>query len=154
MGREYLAAKIDSQNAEKSRNDWRGTPTSGLSISRIELPAKVVEASIGFMDALGVVTGSFDFAVTEDDEYVFFEINEQGQFLWMEEQCPDMPCLQMFVDFLLSRNVDFQWKGMTNEKESLTTCLNSDDYIELLRREEQHVEFSWSGIFNEESVET
>lgn len=40
--------------------------------------------------------GVFDFAVTPDGEYVFFECNEAGQWVWLEQEMPDQP-LSRFV---------------------------------------------------------
>ena len=36
------------------------------------------------MRKMGLVFCALDFIVTQDDEYVFLEVNEQGQFLWIE----------------------------------------------------------------------
>ena len=60
-----------------------------------------------FMHELGIVFGTFDFSVTPDDEYIFHELNEQGQFLWMEEQNPKLRMLDIFVNFLVNKSVDF-----------------------------------------------
>ena len=39
----------------------------------------------------------------------FLEVNPAGQFLWVEEANPEIRLLAPFVDFLLSRDPDFQW---------------------------------------------
>ena len=57
------------------------------------------------MHRLGIVFGSFDFIVTPDDEYVFLEVNEQGQFLWIEEYNASFHMLDLFVHFLIHRSV-------------------------------------------------
>ncbi len=56
------------------------------------------------MKKLGLVFGCFDFIVTPDNEYYFLEINEQGQFLWIEEVNPDIKMLDAFVNFLINKN--------------------------------------------------
>ena len=62
------------------------------------------------MNSLGIVSGSFDFIVTEDGEHVFLEVNEQGQFLWLEDLCPDLLLLDAFCAFLTSGDKNFAWK--------------------------------------------
>lgn len=61
------------------------------------------------MKRLGLVFGCFDFIVTPAGEYVFLEINQMGQFLWIEEANPDFPLLQMFCDFITSGDPDFRY---------------------------------------------
>ncbi len=55
------------------------------------------------MKKLGLVFGCFDFIVTPDNEYYFLEVNEQGQFLWIEEVNPDIKILDAFVNLLISK---------------------------------------------------
>ena len=62
-----------------------------------------------FMHELGIVFGTCDFIVTPDDEYIFLELDEQGQFLWIEDLNPAFKMLDIFVNFLLSKSVDFKW---------------------------------------------
>lgn len=49
-----------------------------------ELPLGVERLLLAFMKELGLVFGCIDMRVTHDNEYVFFEINPQGQFLYIE----------------------------------------------------------------------
>lgn len=39
---------------------------------------------------------------------MFLEVNEMGQFLFLE-RCCDLPLLDAFSEFLLQGRVDFQW---------------------------------------------
>ena len=109
-GNSCLAVRLDSQVFEKSMTDWRAVSSAMIPLSRIELPPSVHAACRRVMKSLGIVTGSFDLAVTPDGEYVFFEVNEQGQFMWLEDRLPDVPCLQMFSEFLISGDENFEWK--------------------------------------------
>lgn len=68
------------------------------------------------MSGLEIVTGSFDFAIEENGKYVFFEVNEQGQFLWMERHCPQLPVLDMFTKFLISSNEKFRYRDRRESK--------------------------------------
>lgn len=61
------------------------------------------------MKQLGIVFGCFDFIVTPDNEIYFLEVNQQGQFLWIEDFLPEMRMLDMFVHFIINKSVDFKW---------------------------------------------
>lgn len=51
---------------------------------QVDLPAPVQASIIRLMEDLGLVFGCVDLRMTPDDEYVFFEVNPQGQFLFVE----------------------------------------------------------------------
>ena len=49
-----------------------------------ELPARVANPLLEMMSALGLVYGTIDLKITDEGEYFFFEVNPQGQFLYIE----------------------------------------------------------------------
>lgn len=110
FGSTISAVKIDSQIHSLGITDWRKIPGHQLSLAEIQLPNTIKEKIIQFMKQIDVVFGCFDFIVTLDDEIIFLEINEQGQFLWVEELLPDLNYLDMFSEFLMSKTFDFTWK--------------------------------------------
>jgi hypothetical protein len=71
-----------------------------LGITHAELPAPVQQQCRALLRRLGLVFGCIDLIVTPTGEHVFLEINQMGQFLWVEEMCPQIPLLQMFCEFL------------------------------------------------------
>lgn len=104
-----VAAKLNSQLQEDSRLDWRRVPANQLKVEPYELPEKLKQQIRFLMRELGIVFGCLDFIVTPDEQYVFLEVNEQGQFLFLEEQCEDLPMLDMFIYFLLQQSINFHW---------------------------------------------
>jgi hypothetical protein len=114
MGSEIVAAKLQSQHAEQARVDWRVVSPHELSIVRIALPDDIKQQCFAFLQRFGLVFGCFDFIVTPDGEYVFLEINQMGQFLWIEEANPEIALLQMFCDFLVSRDPRFTYQPKRN----------------------------------------
>jgi glutathione synthase/RimK-type ligase-like ATP-grasp enzyme len=109
LGEHVVTARLLSQESEATRLDWR----AGAGKIRVEpdrLPDEVERACLRLMRSLGIVFGCFDFIVTPEGEHVFLEVNPAGQFLWVEEACPDLPLLAPFVDFLLARRADFRWE--------------------------------------------
>lgn len=108
MGAELVAAKLDSQATADGTVDWRMASGDGLRVTPFELPESVADKCRALLKRLGLVFGCMDFIVTPSGDYVFLEVNQMGQFLWVEEACPDIPLLQMFCDFLVSRDPSFR----------------------------------------------
>lgn len=108
MGRRAFAAKIHSQNTEHGKMDWRRSYRE-LKMEAIDLPPDVYERCIRLMERLGIVFGCFDFIVTPDGRHLFLEVNQMGQFLFVERRC-DIPLLDAMAAFLSQGRVDFEWK--------------------------------------------
>ncbi|WP_239951812.1 ATP-grasp domain-containing protein [Dyella terrae] len=101
MGSKIHCAKIDSQSVDVARVDWRNDYMQRVDITRYEdLPEAVSAKILEFMRRMDLSFGCLDMAVTPTGDYVFFEVNEQGQFLWIEERAPDMRLLELFVRYL------------------------------------------------------
>lgn len=81
--------------------DWRhDAALRNVAVERITTPATVESGIRRFAAAAGVCTGSLDFAVDRNGEWWFLEINEQGQFLWLDDFCPRSGLLEKFCAFL------------------------------------------------------
>jgi hypothetical protein len=65
------------------------------------LPRDIEDKLLRLMAQLGLVMGMVDLIVTPHGEYVFLEVNEQGQFLWVEEKNPEIPVFAAFLAFLM-----------------------------------------------------
>jgi glutathione synthase/RimK-type ligase-like ATP-grasp enzyme len=100
IGDRIFCAKLDSQADEKSRIDWRGgDPEHEL----FDLPQHV-EASIHrLMGAFGLNFASLDMIVTPDGDYVFLELNPNGQWLWLEFEL-GLPLVSCMADLLMTRH--------------------------------------------------
>jgi hypothetical protein len=60
------------------------------------------------MHKLDIVFGCFDFIVRPDGRHVFLEVNQAGQFLFVEHET-GQPLLDAFSEFLRQGTVDFAW---------------------------------------------
>jgi len=69
-------------------------------VELIATPAAVESGILRFAAAAGVSTGSLDLAVDRNGQWWFLEINEQGQFLWLDDFCPQAQLLEKFCAFL------------------------------------------------------
>jgi len=97
---DYCAtAKLLSQKNEASMVDWRAS-FGDLAVERSSLPAEVDSACRRLMRRLEIVFGCFDFIVTPRGEHVFLEINEMGQFLWLDEANDEFDLFGAFCHFL------------------------------------------------------
>lgn len=90
MGTEVVAAKINSQRHECGKIDWRIIPSHQLELEPYALDAVTIQRIRRLMRHLGIVFGCFDFIRASDGELYFLEVNEQGQFFWIEDLNPDI----------------------------------------------------------------
>lgn len=86
VGTEIFAAAIDSQSDPAAVVDWRHTADPNLPHLPIELPSKVREGVLALMKELGLAFGAVDLVETPDHDFVFLEVNPNGQWLWIEDQ--------------------------------------------------------------------
>ena len=87
----------------KAALDWRQDAAQGLiRVEAIETPPEVQRAVLEFARESGVVFGSFDFTVDMQGSWWFLELNEQGQFLWLDSYNPAAGIMQRFLAFLTS----------------------------------------------------
>ena len=99
MGDCILTAKIESQDTQHGTLDWRRAPEE-IKACAFELPSEVDDLCLRLMARLGIVFGCFDFIVTPEGDHIFLEVNEAGQFLFLEQDT-GLPLLDRFSDFLL-----------------------------------------------------
>jgi glutathione synthase/RimK-type ligase-like ATP-grasp enzyme len=95
-----IAVRLDSQLIASARIDWRAVSPSRLGLKRIEIPKDVHRACLHLMRTLGLDFGCIDMIVTPLGEWVFLELNQMGQFLWIEEVDSGIPMLDLFVQLL------------------------------------------------------
>lgn len=136
MGHTLFPVRLDSQLSERGQVDWRLENYKKLSATPIELPQEVHAKCLVLMKRLGIVFGCIDLIVTPRGEHVFLEINQMGQFLWIEECCPELPILQTFCDFLVSKDscyqrdtsrlLDFSFESVREESEAI---LNAEEGV-------------------------
>lgn len=114
--------------------DWRlKSRIAGLKIEPITLCADIEKKCLLMMKKLGIVFGCFDFIVTDDNQYVFLEVNEMGQFLWIEELLPELKMLDSFCNLLLS--TDSSQQSHKCQPISQKEILDSKEYKALLEKD-------------------
>jgi glutathione synthase/RimK-type ligase-like ATP-grasp enzyme len=106
IGSVVYAAKLFTKESSSSI-DWRFDFSGSPPLCAFELPVSVKEKCLHFMAEAGLRFGCFDFIVDEQENYYFLEVNEMGQFLWVEINDPALPLLDAFSSFLLSGDDNF-----------------------------------------------
>ena len=105
MGRHAMGARVLSQETAEGRLDWRRS-YGELRLEPWAADADLAARCAGVLDRLGLVFGCFDFAVTPDGRTLFLEVNQMGQFLFVEEET-GLPLLDAFAEFLLAGRRNF-----------------------------------------------
>ena len=90
-----FAVRIDSED----KLDWRKN-YAGLKYSVIECPHIIINRCFKLMEDFGLKFGAFDFIVNKSDEWIFLEINPNGQWLWLEKAL-DIPISQCIIQYLV-----------------------------------------------------
>lgn len=78
-----FSAVVFSQKDKETINDWR---KKNLKFYPIEIPKKLQEMCNSLLDQLNLKFGAIDLIKTPEDEYIFLEINPNGQWAWIEAQ--------------------------------------------------------------------
>lgn len=116
MGESIFAVELNTQ-AEKKSLDWRvdfkGNPPCRL----YKLPREIEEKIRDFMRRSELVFGCIDFIVDNNGNYIFLEINEMGQFLWLDFAIPELSQFDAFCNFLLEGSSSFKY---SNKKPRIT----------------------------------
>ncbi len=101
IGEKVFPVAIDSQNLEISKIDWRRTPAQNLQHTLVSLPCEIEEKCISLVRKLGIMFGAIDLIQTPDQNFVFLEINPNGQWAWIEMLCPQIKMREALINLLL-----------------------------------------------------
>lgn len=81
--------------------DWRQDAGLGnVQVESITTPPGVEKRILEFAQKAGICFGSVDFAVDNHGQWWFLEINEQGQFLWLDQFTSQARTLEKFCAFI------------------------------------------------------
>jgi len=104
MGDAIFTAKLDSQAHESTRTDWRAGAVEEEEVEYevFDLPERVQAGLHRLMRSFEINFASIDMIVTPEGEFVFLDLNPNGQWLWLEEEL-GLPLVAGMADLLTSR---------------------------------------------------
>lgn len=100
VGERVFAAAIDSQASRSTRHDWRHYDCDRAGYAAHTLPDAVAERSARLVAAYGLRFGAIDLILTPSGDYVFLELNPNGQWSFAQE-LTGLPIADAIADELL-----------------------------------------------------
>ncbi|RAP59539.1 hypothetical protein [Oleiagrimonas sp. MCCC 1A03011] len=88
--------------------DWRQKVLANETrVEMVQLPATWEDHIRRLMKKLGIVIGCADLVVDQQGDMYFLEINQAGQFLFVEEKLPEVPLLRAMTAMLIQGRCDY-----------------------------------------------
>ncbi len=106
VGKQLFACAIHSQQSARSREDWRRYDLKHTPHEPYTLPDEIADKLLRLMERLGLVFGSIDMILTPSGEYVFLEVNPNGQFDWIA-RLAGLPIYEHLAAMLIAGKVDY-----------------------------------------------
>jgi glutathione synthase/RimK-type ligase-like ATP-grasp enzyme len=105
VGDRVFACKIESQAREATQIDWRAAawhdPTESAPHTAADLPSEVETFCRSLVHSYGLCFGAIDLIVTPGGDFVFLELNPNGQWAWIEQRT-GLPIASALIDVLAS----------------------------------------------------
>lgn len=83
VGEKVFAAAVNSQTDEETKVDWR---RKKLGFTEVALLSEIQDLCVRLTKELNLGFGAIDLIKTPGGEYVFLEINPNGQWAWIENE--------------------------------------------------------------------
>ncbi|MCF0061797.1 hypothetical protein MUK70_21390 [Dyadobacter chenwenxiniae] len=99
-----FAASVNSQQSEMTKVDWR---RERLPFTSYSLPQMLQDKCVEIVRALNLSFGAIDLIETPEGDYVFLEINPNGQWAWIEMDT-GLPISDTIIDFLQNARIKQQ----------------------------------------------
>src|SRR3989338_1809067 len=103
VGNQAFACAIYSQETERTTHDWRKYDLTHTPHKVFNLPDDINQKCLTLVDKLGLKFGCIDMIVTPEGQFVFLEINPNGQWLWIE-RLTNLPIGDAITDLLCLDN--------------------------------------------------
>jgi hypothetical protein len=107
VGRRVFAVEIQSQDSYRQQTDWRHHPEYGQSqfYATHVLPEAIERRCVQVVEALGLTFGAIDLILTPGGEYVFLEVNINGQWAYLEDMLA-LPISDAIAELLIGGMAD------------------------------------------------
>jgi hypothetical protein len=101
IGENVFAVSLDSQKIPAAIHDWRRALNVGIPHKPFTLPVAIESKCKALVRNLELEFGAIDLIVTSDDQFVFLEINPNGQWAWIQQLCPEIHLRESLADILI-----------------------------------------------------
>jgi glutathione synthase/RimK-type ligase-like ATP-grasp enzyme len=105
VGDQVFGCRIESQAREATQIDWRAAtwndPTESAPHVATDLPGEIETFCRSLVHSYGLRFGAIDLIVTPGGDFVFLELNPNGQWAWIEQRT-GLPIASALVDELAS----------------------------------------------------
>lgn len=128
LGGKINAYRLDTQNVEKAKTDWRSCVKGELIPEQYKLSNTIKTKIDSLMRELKLFFGVLDFVVDRNGTIYFLEVNPSGQFLFLESWNPELDILSKFCLFI-SENLD-----LTEKQKNI---LKKIKYVDFLNQESE-----------------
>lgn len=81
---EVVGIAIHSQDSDQSKIDFRRYDFENVPYKKVELPQNIIHFCRDLLEHYNLSFGEIDMIYTPNEEYVFLELNPNGQWLWLE----------------------------------------------------------------------
>jgi hypothetical protein len=134
MGADVIAYKI-KQDGEQHFDFRIGFfHENHLKYEPISVPAALRKKMIRFMDSLGINFASADFALTANGEFIFLDLNPNGQWLFIETACPEARVGQKFCSFFTHGSINHSTEKLFGSYLEYTESAAGRSFAEAFRR--------------------
>ncbi len=105
VGKKIFCCDINSQQTSGTKEDWRAHIITGKapSLMPYDLPPSIERKCIELLERLRLPFGCIDMIITPEGEYVFLEVNPNGQWAWVEQKT-GLPISDGIAHFLIEHD--------------------------------------------------
>lgn len=100
VGSTVFAVELHSQEIPETRHDWRRVNSRQIKHIQHTLPSNIEQKCISLVETLGLAFGAIDLILTPDNDYVFLEINPNGQWAWIQQTLPEVDIRDALIRLL------------------------------------------------------
>lgn len=99
VGERVFTAEMHSQGSRMTRDDFRHYEGNFTTYAVHDLPPEVEKRCVELVRSLGLAFGCLDVILTPEGDYVYLELNPNGQWGWLED-FTDLPISDAVADWL------------------------------------------------------
>jgi glutathione synthase/RimK-type ligase-like ATP-grasp enzyme len=96
VGNKVFSAKVNSQSTDETKIDWR---KEKIPFEKYDLPKSVSNKCVEITKTLNLSFGAIDLIKNQQGDYVFLEINPNGQWAWLETEA-ELKISDEIINFL------------------------------------------------------